>query len=644
MLDLIRKKQRSVLIKVVFWTIIAAFVGTIFLVWGQGGGPGGSGEGVARVNRDHISHEAYQTAYDNLRRLYLGMYGERFTPEIEKQLQLERQALDALIEQTLLLQEARRRGLKVGKQELIAAIAENPYFQDAGVFSKAKYLRMLAAQRMTADRFEEEMGRQLLLNKVKDHIEAPARVESAHVEQEYRRRHDQVNLAYVRFVPEIYQARAKVSDEVLRGYFEENREQYRLPERISVRYLRFDPERFAGQVEASDAELADWYRRHQDRFYVPEQVRAAHILVRVGADMQDDERAERRALAARVLAEARAGKDFAELARRHSEDVRTSGNGGALGYFSRGTMVPEFENVAFSLKPGEISDLVVTGLGFHIIRVENHVAAGSRPLAEVRDQVLAGFRQDRARQLAMEKAMDAYQRHRQDGRLESADGLPVQQSGLFARGEQPEGLADPQLVESLFTLAEGQLARPMSRAQGVYLFALQERQASRIPDFAAVRETVEKDYRRSQGVVLARAAAQQLLDAVKNGKSLAEAARQAGVSAAETGLFVVGEDQHIPGLGVSAALAEAVFTLSEKQPLIEQVVAIDGQWVVAQRKDWRPTDMAGLTASVRQTLEQELLARQQRKLLEERLKTLRAEARIEIDPVLQNALGGNNAL
>ena len=85
MLDLIRKKQRSVLIKVVFWTIIAAFVGTIFLVWGKGGGPGGSGEGVARVNRDHISHEAYQTAYDNLRRLYLGMYGERFTPEIEQQ-------------------------------------------------------------------------------------------------------------------------------------------------------------------------------------------------------------------------------------------------------------------------------------------------------------------------------------------------------------------------------------------------------------------------------------------------------------------------------------------------------------------------------------------------------------------------------
>ncbi|MFA5517598.1 MAG: SurA N-terminal domain-containing protein, partial [Desulfuromonadales bacterium] len=207
MLDLIRRKQKSILVKVVFWTIIAAFVGTIFLVWGKGADQGSAGdpETAATVNGTRISYNEYQSAYSNLYRLYQDVYREKFTPELEGTLGLRQQALDALVEQTLLRQEAKRLGLKVSQQELVGSIAEIPAFQENGSFSRELYLQVLNAQRLNPEAFETMQKHQLLVEKLREKIEADVSVDDAAVAQEYRNRNEKINLLFLRFSPADYE-------------------------------------------------------------------------------------------------------------------------------------------------------------------------------------------------------------------------------------------------------------------------------------------------------------------------------------------------------------------------------------------------------------------------------------------------------
>ena len=176
MLDLIRKKQKTVLLKFVFWAIIAAFVGTIFLVWGKGSDQGGADRTLAAmVNDTKISMETFQQVYVNLHRSYQNIYGERFTPALEKKLQLKRRALDQLISEVLLVQEGERLGVSVSQDQLIEAIATYPAFQTDGKFDKEKYIRILASQRMTPELFENMQLERLKTQETQKHLVAAFR-------------------------------------------------------------------------------------------------------------------------------------------------------------------------------------------------------------------------------------------------------------------------------------------------------------------------------------------------------------------------------------------------------------------------------------------------------------------------------------
>jgi peptidyl-prolyl cis-trans isomerase D len=645
MLDLIRKKQRSVLIKVVFWVIIAAFVGTIFLVWGKGsGGPDGRGEVAVRVNGDKIGYQEYQTAYENLRQMYKDRFGKNFTPAMEKRLQLHRQTCDQLINRLLLLQEAQQLDVEVSKKELVAAIAEMPMFQENGVFSRDRYQRVLDYQRLTARDFEQDVQSRMLIEQVVERIEQEATVTDEEVDQEYRNRREKVNLAFVRLAPSRFESRVKVDEEDLREYYEEHREDFRVPEKVALRFVKFDPERYAQDVEMTDEALEKFYQRHQDLFFEPEQVKASHILFRVTAGNDEKGRAKKRALAEKVLDQARSGKDFAQLARRHSDDAASAVKGGELGYFTRGTMVPDFENVAFSLQPGQISDLVETSFGFHIIKCEGRIEAGVKPLGDVMDEVRAGYRKEQARQLALDKAMEAYSVHRQSGDIDAVagnSGLSVEDTKLFARGEAVEGIGDvPEIALAAFSLQEGQLARPVVLSEGIYLFALKQRQASFVPDLKEVHAAVERAFRQQQSVGLARQAAEQLLKELQAGKKLADLARKQKEQVAETGFFPRSYGSFIPRLGDAPQLAKVAFTLTAEAPVADQVFAIDNRFVVASLRQRQEADMSALSASLREDLRKEVLARKRDTLLQERLDSLRTQADIRIDAALTNTLEG----
>ncbi|HAD03448.1 MAG: hypothetical protein A2091_02400 [Desulfuromonadales bacterium GWD2_61_12] len=646
MLDLIRKKKKSVIIKIVFWSIIATFVGTIFLVWGKGDDAGQPTAAFAvEVNGDSIALEDYQSAYANIYRLYQNVYRDQLTPALEKQLNLRQQALDALIEQELLLQQADRLQLRVGKQELVDAIAKIPAFQKDGLFNKETYIQVLRGQRLTPESFESLQERDLLIEKVRNHIRQNITVDESEIQQEYRDRNEKVDLLLVRVDPAAFESRVRIEPAPLQSYFAANVEKFRLPQMASLRYITFDPARYRGEVVLAEDEIKRYYDRNLDRFEIPEQVKAAHILIRTpqGADAKLKE--QKRAEAAKILAAIKAGKDFAAAARSLSEDPGSAGTGGDLGSFTRGTMVGPFEEAAFALKVGEVSDIVETTFGFHIIKVSEHTTPRIKAQSEVLAEIKDGLQSEKSAQLALEKALDAFNINRKGGSLEAAAkaaGIEISSTGTFARDTPigPFGV-NAEINNSAFALTSvGELGRPVRTAQGVVLFALEQKLESRVPELKEVRVAVEQAYRQEEGKKLASNQADALLALIRKGGDLSSTAVGAGLSKSRTGLFARARNNFVPQAGVSEGLMTAAFTLTPAAPAAPEVYEIEGSYLIALLAGRQSAEATGMDPAKLGELRTAVLSRKQDEALDKELEGLKAKAKIVYSDAFKALLEG----
>ncbi len=327
-------------------------------------------------------------------------------------------------------------------------------FQVNGVFNKERYLEVLAYQRMNSDQFEALKHNELLLDKVQEHFQSGISVTEADIEEEFRNLKEKVNLNFVSLTPAKFESKVNVTDEALAAFFEENKETFRIPDMVSLRYLQFEPQRYLDDVTFEESELKKYYRRHLDQFEILEKIKASHILVMVDADADEATRNDKRAYAEKLLAEIKSGKDFAEIARTKSDDKASAVKGGSLGYFTRGSMVKPFEDAAFSMKPGDISDIVETTFGYHIIKVEEYTEPGVRSMQDAIEEVKEGLRAEKTKQLAFEKAMDAYNINRKSGDLDAAakaNELGLKETGPFARDGYIDGIGRNEEIINMAT-------------------------------------------------------------------------------------------------------------------------------------------------------------------------------------------------
>lgn len=636
MLDLVRSKQKSILIKFAFGLIILSFViGYTMLTAPNESGSGRNNDVAARVNGDDISYSAFQNSYSNLYNLYQRIYQGKFDANVEKQLNLPKQALRQLIDELLLVQEAERRGLNVSKDELVKSIAQYDAFKQNGVFNRARYLQVLSYQRMTPEQFETSQRRQLLTQKVRDQLQQGVSVTEEEMKAAYHKEKDQVDLNYCWVTPALVEAKVKVTDKGLLDYFMQNQEQFRIPEKISLRYLQFNPAGYEKEVaKFSDDELKRYYRRHLDMFETKAKVKAAHILLRVAKGADADTRQKQRELAEELLKKLRQGADFAKLARTYSEDKGTAKNGGELGYFGRGTMIGSFEDAAFKLQPGQLSNVVETPFGFHIIKVEESIEAGVKPLVDVIDEVKTGLVVEKSRQIAYEKAMDAYNINRKTGDLAAAaksNDLGIKETGLFSRGETIDGIGkEPAISQAAFRLQVGKLGRPLQTPQGVFLFTLKERQPSRLPELDEVRASVELAYRTSLAQDFAEQLAEQLLKKAQELKSLRKAAAELKLTVEETGPFSRSYGAFIPRIGSVAKLAKEAFSLTKDNPVAPQVYSVNNKYLVAGLKKAEQADFNSLDNAARTQLHDQLLTAKKDAAVTDKLRELIAQAQIEV--------------
>jgi len=636
MLQFVRSKQKSVLIKIAFGAIILSFIiGYTMLTSPTDQKPNRGGDVAAKVNGDEISYSSFQRAYSTLYNLYQNIYQGNFNSALEKQLNLPKQAMQQLIDETLLIQQADKLGLEVTKQELVDSIARYDAFQVDGKFNRDRYLETLNYQRMSPEQFESAQRRQLLTQKIRAKLQEGATVSDDELKTAFHQENDKVNLNFVWLTPALVESKVKVTDEVLKSFFDKNIEQFRIPEKVSLRYLQFDPARYEDKIEApTDEELQRYYRRNLDRFEIKEQVKAAHILLQVPKDAEETTVQQRKELAEDILKQLNDGADFAQLAKKYSDDKSNAAKGGELGSFGRGVMVPEFEKAAFALRPGQLSEVIRTPFGFHIIKVEEYTEAGVKPLVDAIAEVQAGLRLEKARQLAYEKAMDAYNINRKTGDLDAAakaNDLGIKETGFFAKDEPIDGIGRIKEINSAaFTLKDGELAKPIQTTQGVFLFTLKERKLSHLPKLADVKPLVEQAFRVEQAQTLVKELADKLLTLATEKKSLNAAAAELKLAVEESGDFSRSFGYFIPKIGTSQELADAAFALTEDAPIAPKIYTINGRYLVASLKKATIADFDKLDAAELSQLKNRLLTDKKDKIVAEKIKQLLQQAQIEI--------------
>lgn len=634
MLEIIRKKQKSIFVQIVFWAIIGTFVGTIFLVWGKGSDNASVSEDyAAKVNGSEISLIDYQRSYENLYRMYQNLYGEAFTPAIEKTLNLRKVALDSLVDQTLLLQEAGRLKLEVGKQEIVDAIAKIAAFQREGAFNRDQYVQVLRAQRLTPDQFEAMQERELLVEKARLSLEGGAAASDGEIDAEYKERNEKVNLSLLRLDPRLYEGRVQIDANGLQSFFAPRKEEFRLPETAKIQYLIVDSKPFAASAKLVDADLERYYQRHIDRFEIPEQVRAAHILIRLPQGASAAVQAEKKELIEKLRARALKGEDFAALAKANSEDPGSGAQGGDLGFFGRGSMVAPFEKAAFALTVGGISDVVTTDFGYHIIRLIARQDSGIKPLAAVVEQVRSGAQEEKGRELALEKAMDLFNVNRKGGSLAAVAkefSAKIQESDFFTQ-EKAAVANNPlskEVATAIFALQPAELGRPTLLPQGVLVYALKEKRAAHTPELSEVRPAVEAAYRQSKAKDLARSEGNLILAEIRGGSTLAAAAQKRSLGVNETGLFAKSKTFFVPMIGANEELSQAAFALTTASPVPAKTFEVDDAVVVVQLKERKNAEPAGLTTIVRDEMRKAVVDRKKQEILEKSMKDLRGKAQI----------------
>jgi len=643
MLDFVRNKQKSIIIKLAFAIIILSFV-IGYAMLSTPGGPGGDDQTAeaATVNSKSISYNDFQNTYSNLYQLYQNIYQDQFNPALEKQLKLAEKSINSMIDQVLLQEEAERLQLDVSGKELVESIAQIPAFQDNGVFNKERYLQVLAYQRMNSDEFETLQRNELIVNKVREQLQSGVSVTDAEVDEEFRNNNEKINLNFVNLTPASFEKKVKVTDEELQAFFADQQETFRTPEMVALRYLQFEPQRYLEEVTFNENELEKFYRRHLDQFEIIERVKASHILIKVEEGTDETIRAEKRTFADKLLEEAKTGKDFAELARVNSDDKASAVKGGNLGYFTRGSMVKPFEDAAFNMNPGDISNVVETTFGYHIIKVEEYTEPGVLSMEDAMDEVKQGLRAEKAKQLAFEKAMDAYNINRKTGDLETAatnNELGLKETGPFARDGYIDGIgSNEEIINAALLLEENKLSKPVVTDAGVILFGLKNRIASHIPELAKIKDVVTAAYQAAESTKLAQAAAEELIAAMSAGGKLTKLAKAANYKVEETGEFTRTYSPFVPRLGTSEELATAAFALSAGQTAINQFFEIQSRFVVAEVKERVAADLTQLDEAKREELNKSILSRKQNEATEQRLAELRSAATIAIAPRVQDML------
>jgi peptidyl-prolyl cis-trans isomerase D len=560
---------------------------------------------VATVNGTEIRGTEFQRRYQNQIQAYQQQYGGSINEQLLRQLGMDQQILQQMVDEQAALAEAERQGIRVSDEELAQQIFSIPALQENGRFiGEQRYEQLLASQYppMTKGDFEASLRRSLMIDKLRAAVTDWIAVSDADLERQYRDRNEKVKLQVVALTADKFRDKVTVNDADIASYYDAHKAEYRKGEQRKLRYLLIDRDQLRARVMVTPQDIESYYNANVQQFQTPEQVRASHILLKT----EGKDEATVRKQAEDILTQAKApGADFAALAKKYSEDDGSKANGGDLDYFAKGRMVPEFEQAAFSMQPGQISDLVKSQFGFHIIKVVDKKAAATRSLDEVRTQIQDMLTSQRVEQQLADRTRDLDARIKKPSDLDMVGkeaGLVVSDANFFARDEPVPGIgAAPDVSNQAFQLKDGEVSRGLQSPRGPMYITVTGKRDPYVPQLEEVKDRVREDVIKVRATELSKQKAGEIAAALRSSKDFAAAAKAQGLEAKDTQLMTRGSP--IPDVGVSQEIDKVAFTLptggvSDAIPTSTGTVIVR----VAERQEVTPDAFKGAKETFRTQL------------------------------------------
>lgn len=481
---------------------------------------------IATVGDKDITQSEFRNAYNQRYQRLVQMLGENFDASTLDQAAFRSSVLEDMIRQAAQLQYASEQGWRVSDQEVMAFLRTVPAFQQEGTFSPEAYRDRLARQGIEPERYESQLRDGLRSEQLRTAVVSSAFTVAPELERARAVRAQERTFEMVRVPASRYLSESEPADDAVAEAYETSREEYRVPERVKLAYLEIDRDALAeAQPAPEEGVLRRIYESEAaSRFAEPERREVRHILTE-----GEDAETRIREAAQRIAS----GEDFAVVASEVSDDSGSAGDGGSLGWIERGEMVPAFEEAAFSLPVGELSDPVESEFGWHVIRVEQIDESQTLPFEdETVQQQLERMYREREADVIFREALETVERlaFEQPASLEpaaEAAGLEVQVSDWLARGSNAGLLSNPEVAEVAFgdSLAAGENSRPLEIAPGRVLVVRQrEHEESRIQPLDEVREAVASRLRRERAGARAREVAENMLQSLREGTGLASLA------------------------------------------------------------------------------------------------------------------------
>ena len=516
--------------------------------------------------------------------------------------------LNQMVLEKATMQEAKRLGLEISTSEWREKLQQDPTLFPGGTFvGQQQYENIMAANGMTVAQFEQSYRDAMLHEKLRQVVTDSINVAPEEVVSAFHRENEKVVLDYVFLKPVDFRNDIRPSDAELEAYFEENRDGYPVPEKRSVQILYVEKQKVREATAVTEEEIQEYYESNKDSYRVEERVLVSHILLRT-PDKTPDKLEEVRQKAAGLLEQLKDGADFATLAKENSEDQTTAPSGGDLGGIVRNQTVPEFENAAFTLEPGTVSDLIETVYGIHILKVDAHEQSYLRTLEQVKPEIQNKLLEEKVASGIFDLAEQAAAALRRspdeiESLAERYDGVVVAPPS-FARGETLQRVGNsPEFMEEVFSMETGEVAPPILGPDGYAVPLLLEVVPTHPGEYAEVQDQVREDYINGQSREMAQAKAQELSKSLElqGEKDLGLAARALNLAVETT--QPVTRQGTIPSFGNVDELGPQVFTAE-----VGEVVGPDsagGGYVifqVASREPAQEEDMEQQASRILQRL------------------------------------------
>ena len=523
MFDFVHEKKRLV-------QFVLALIILPFAFWGVDSyRKSGGGESLASVNGEKISAQEFDNALRQQQQRMRELAGPAFDQTIFEKTEVKHSILEGLVAKYLLASEAHNTGLTVTDEQLAGVIAGIAAFQKDGKFDKQQYETMLSGQNMSPLMFELKVRQDLSSRQLTDAYTQNGYASNATVDNLIRLNEQQRVVSLVKFDAEAFLKQVKVTDAAVDEYYKKNQSEFQTPERARVEYVIFSTESLLSQVVVDDAETKKYFEEHQAEFGTQEQRQAAHILIAVAAQASDADKQAAKAKAEQVLQKVKQSPgNFAALAKEFSQDPGSAANGGDLGMFARGMMVKPFDEAVFKLKVGEISDLVQSDFGFHIIRLSAVKSAKTQPLSEVKTLIMQRLKaqksSDKFAELAEKFSNTVYE---QSDNLKPAGELvnaPVQQGGWLNKGQSADGIWTSKALQAVFSddaVKNKRNTAAVEVAPNTLLAArVVEHQAASVRPLIEVSNAIQKKLQRQQALELLAKQGGELLNRLQQGEKV----------------------------------------------------------------------------------------------------------------------------